>query len=184
MEIMEKLYNKGFISYPRTETNVFNPTINLKKFVQELTKSEVMGDFANKVLSGEMFKGPRNGKQDDKAHPPIHPVKVAYKNELGLDEWRIYELVARHFLACISKDAVGSETKVECFIGGEYFHTKGLIIEELNWLEIFTYDKWSDSYLPPFQKGEEFEPSAITMQEGETQAPTPLTESDLIGKMD
>ena len=33
MEIMEKLYNRGYISYPRTETNSFNPTINLRKFV-------------------------------------------------------------------------------------------------------------------------------------------------------
>jgi DNA topoisomerase-3 len=29
MEIMESLYNRGFISYPRTETNKFNPSINL-----------------------------------------------------------------------------------------------------------------------------------------------------------
>lgn len=97
-----------------------------------------------------MWGGPRNGKQDDKAHPPIHPVKVAQKGDLGFDEWRVYELVARHFLACISKDAVGSETKIEAQVGSEKFTAKGLIIEELNWLEVFPYEKWTDSYLPPF----------------------------------
>ena len=60
-----------------------------------------------------MWGGPKNGKQDDKAHPPIHPVKFASKQELGFDEWRVYELIARHFLATISKDAVGSETKID-----------------------------------------------------------------------
>jgi len=33
MEIAEKLYNKGFISYPRTETEIFTPAINLTELV-------------------------------------------------------------------------------------------------------------------------------------------------------
>ena len=60
----------------------------------------------------------------------------------------MYELIARHFLATISKDAVGAETKIDVLIGTEQFSTKGLIIEELNWLEVFPYEKWNDSYLP------------------------------------
>jgi DNA topoisomerase III len=36
MSIMEKLYNKGVLSYPRTETTRFNPTINLRKIVSSL----------------------------------------------------------------------------------------------------------------------------------------------------
>jgi len=39
MQIMEKLYNKGFLSYPRTETTKFNPTINLRKIVSSLETS-------------------------------------------------------------------------------------------------------------------------------------------------
>jgi len=54
-------------------------------------------------------------------------------------------------LACISKDAVGSETKIDVQLGGETFTTKGLIIEEQNWLEVFPYEKWTDSYLPPMK---------------------------------
>lgn len=29
MKIAEKLYQQGFISYPRTETNIFSPDVNL-----------------------------------------------------------------------------------------------------------------------------------------------------------
>ncbi len=59
---MEKLYQRGILSYPRTETNCFNPTINLRKIVEELRKGEGYGEFADKVASGSMWGGPKNGK--------------------------------------------------------------------------------------------------------------------------
>jgi DNA topoisomerase III len=43
MDIMEKLYNRGFISYPRTETNIYHKSINLREIVKRLEKEE--GDF-------------------------------------------------------------------------------------------------------------------------------------------
>lgn len=60
-----------------------------------------------------MWGGPKNGKQDDKAHPPIHPVKGMRRDVFMADEWKVYDLIARHFLATISKDAIGNETKVD-----------------------------------------------------------------------
>ena len=36
MEVMEKLYNRGFLSYPRTETNIYHPTINLRDIIKQL----------------------------------------------------------------------------------------------------------------------------------------------------
>ena len=95
------------MSYPRTETTKYNPTINLRKIVTELGKNNTFGEYAEAVASGEKYGGPRNGNKDDKAHPPIHPVKNADRDRLSGDEWRIYELLSRHFLATLSKDAVG-----------------------------------------------------------------------------
>ena len=34
MEVAEKLYNRGYLSYPRTETDKFPPSLNLKGFVE------------------------------------------------------------------------------------------------------------------------------------------------------
>ena len=183
MEIMEKLYQRGILSYPRTETNCFNPTINLRNIVSALEQGEGFGDFAQRVASGEMWGGPKNGKLDDKAHPPIHPVKGARKEEMDSNEWKIYDLISRHFLATISKDAIGNETKVDVQLGSEIFIAKGLIIEEQNWLEVFPFEKWSDTVLPQIAKGEEFVPN-LSMTDGETKPPQLLTEADLISKMD
>lgn len=129
MGIMEKLYNRGFLSYPRTETTKFNPTINLRKIVSSLEANSEFGDFAKKIGTGEMWGGPKNGKNDDKAHPPIHPVKNANRAELTSDEGKIYDILARHFLATISKDAVGSETTIEAEMGQEQFTCSGIIVE-------------------------------------------------------
>lgn len=91
MKLAEKLYNNGYISYPRTETTCFSNKFNLKKLAQNHVDSPDWGEFATKLTEGTMYKGPRKGKQDDKAHPPIHPVKLATREDISEEkEWRIY----------------------------------------------------------------------------------------------
>lgn len=51
--------------------------MNLKELASKLQGSDSFGDFTKRLISGEMWSGPRNGDLDDKAHPPIHPVKLA-----------------------------------------------------------------------------------------------------------
>lgn len=43
MQIAEQLYTKGFISYPRTETNIFPPGLDLANLVQQQTESNQWG---------------------------------------------------------------------------------------------------------------------------------------------
>lgn len=69
------------------------------------------------------FVAPRQGKNNDHAHPPIHP--TAYAGILAGDDKRVYEFIARRFLACCSKDALGFETTVDVLYGGEEFYATG-----------------------------------------------------------
>lgn len=181
MNIAEKLYTQGYISYPRTETNIFPKGMNLHNLVEQQIQDPRWGDFAQRILR-EGGPNPRNGKKTDNAHPPIHPTKKG--DGLSGLEAKVYELITRHFLACVSKDAVGNETTVLISINGEEFSANGLIILELNYLEVYTYFKWNAKELPRFQANEEFIPESVMMNESRTTPPQLLTESELIGLME
>lgn len=58
------------------------------------------------------------------------------------------------------------------------------MIHALNFLEVYPYERWGDVSVPTFQEGETFQPTSLLMHEGQTTAPAPLTESDLISLMD
>lgn len=181
MAIAEKLYNQGFISYPRTETNIFPKGMNLNSLVEQQVRHPQWGTFAQRILN-EGGANPRQGKKTDNAHPPIHPTK--YTDGLHGREALLYELITRHFLACVSKDAVGLETVVSMAMNGEEFTANGLMILELNYLEVYKYFKWNAKEIPQFHVNEEFVPDSVMMQDGKTCPPKLLTEAELISLME
>ncbi|KAF4121177.1 DNA topoisomerase III [Geosmithia morbida] len=184
MTIAEALYNRGFISYPRTETDRFDKGMNLRALVDKQTPDQRWGEYA-RGLAGGGFQQPREGRHDDKAHPPIHPIAHAAPSVLKPDEGRLYEYVVRRFLACCSEDAKGMATDIEVQYGDETFNTHGIIVLERNYLDVYVYDKWdSSAQLPKFTAGERFEPTEALMTEGKTSPPNYLTEADLIAFMD
>ncbi|GLI73749.1 DNA topoisomerase [Penicillium ochrochloron] len=184
MKVAEALYTKGFISYPRTETDQFDKAIDLKKLVEKQFPDNQWGQYAKDLIDGK-FRTPRSGRHNDKAHPPIHPVCWVSASQLNVNEKKVYEFVVRRFLACCSEDAKGQGTDIEIQYGEEFFHASGLIVLERNYLDVYVYDKWESSQqLPNFERGEVFEPTEANISEGKTTAPSYLTEPELIGLMD
>uniref|UniRef100_A0A087Y9R3 DNA topoisomerase n=1 Tax=Poecilia formosa TaxID=48698 RepID=A0A087Y9R3_POEFO len=182
MKIAEKLYTQGLISYPRTETNIFPANLPLAPLVEQQAQSPEWGTFAQRVLDQPGGPNPRQGKNSDQAHPPIHPTK--YTNTLQGNEARVYEFIVRHFLACVSQDALGQETVVEIEIAQEKFSTSGLMIIARNYLDVYPYERWSTKLIPVYEQGSQFQPSAIEMVDGQTSPPQLLTEADLISLME
>ncbi|KAJ2686667.1 DNA topoisomerase 3-alpha [Coemansia spiralis] len=182
MSIAEGLYNQGFISYPRTETDQFDPNMDLKGIVAKLVQYAPFSAYASSLVNEDGFKWPRKGKNNDKAHPPIHPVAPA--NNLSGNPLRVYEFVTRRFLACCSDNAKGQATEIEVLVTDEQFSASGLMILKRNYLDIYPFDRWSESSVPVYRQGDSFEPSVLEMRSGVTTAPKLLTDSDLIDIMD
>ncbi|KAI5479873.1 DNA topoisomerase III [Pseudohyphozyma bogoriensis] len=181
LDISDALYQKGYLSYPRTETDQFDKDFNFHEMIEKHVGDNAWGGFAQNLMNGA-FERPRNGKKNDKAHPPIHP--TAHVNNLTGDDKKVYDLVVRSFLACCSSNAKGMETTVEIDIAGELFSATGLSITERNYLDVYIYDKWNGNMLPRFQEGERFEPTTCEIKEGTTTRPNLLTEADLVSLMD
>lgn len=185
LDAAEKLYTGGWISYPRTETDKFPRAMNLKSIVETQTQDSRWGQFARELLDGG-FSQPREGKNDDKSHPPIHPVKFQKLEAIKDDNQRkVYEYVVRRFLACCSTDAKGFQTVATLVWGNEIFKATGLEVSELNYLKVYTYRKWlSSETLPPFQQGESIPIKFSEVKEGKTGPPNHMTETELIALMD
>ena len=183
MKAAEDLYMRGYISYPRTETDRFNPEFDLRGMVGEQGPHPTWGGYARQLLDQELFNWPSDGGHDDQAHPPIHPTKLAQPNELGNeDEKKVYELVVRHFLACCSREARGDETKSTVVMGGEQFEAKGLVVRERTWYDVYPWERFQGLTLPVVlgTDGATFQPQSLMLQQSRTQPPPLLTEADLI----
>ncbi|EEC74578.1 hypothetical protein OsI_10148 [Oryza sativa Indica Group] len=158
MKVAEELYQAGFISYPRTETDNFSPNTDLHSIVHEQVAHPNWGTYAQRLLDPEarLWRNPSNGGHDDKAHPPIHPTKFSAGETNWTDNHKkLYELVVRHFLACCSQPAVGAETTVEIDIAGEQFNASGRVVLAKNYLDVYRFDSWGGTLLPTYIIGQQ-----------------------------
>lgn len=189
MQKAEELYNQGYISYPRTETEKFRPEFDHHALLQSFQAvAGEFGDYSTHLLSDNNFQNPRAGQNDDNAHPPITPAKACDPNSIADPiQRKIYSLVAKHYLACCSRDAVGRETELTLKIASEEFVAKGLMILERNWLEIYQpWERWSTGQgeLPKASVGTRITPTSLIMKDGQTQPPQLISEVELISLMD
>ncbi|QPG75060.1 hypothetical protein FOA43_002400 [Brettanomyces nanus] len=184
----ETLYTKGFISYPRTETDTFPKAMDLRKLVEKQVESSKWGAYARSLLDDTgNFRQPRTGKHSDEAHPPIHPIILAGEQaSLTSVQKTVYEYVVRRFLACCSPDAKGLKSSIRVKWGTEVFRAAGLVVTSNGYLEIFIYSKWKSSRtsLPEVELNERVKLCKVLVTEGSTEPPKKLTETELIALMD
>ncbi|KAF9763260.1 DNA topoisomerase 3 [Nosema granulosis] len=179
MEISEKLYNQGYISYPRTETDSFDDKFNFRNILDNLKQDPTYTASIEQIQSN--FKYPRKGRNNDMAHSPIYPLKGG-QSLSGLER-SIYDFISRRFLGGLCEDAKGSETYYEATIGREVFSIKAHKIIQKNYLDVYTYDSWNENEIGDYVLGEKLV-NILNIEEGRTEPPGFLTESDLISLMD
>lgn len=204
MSIAESLYQKGIISYPRTETDAFP-----EKFDHERIKKNLMHKYDFKKSK---FFGPRRGKNNDHAHLPIYPLRSV--SDLNGDDKRVYDFICDRYIACISEDAILEQTVVVLKIKSEEFTLEGYEIKKKGYLWYYMENSIKNKEIGIFRENEKIDIHGIGLDENEsnkntknikkkkpmnseydskntlkitishTSPPKHLTESDLIAKMD
>lgn len=182
MKIAESLYVRGLISYPRTDNTVYQRSINLKSIVEKLKKSFLEKE-ANMVLSQEKIF-PSRGKMETTDHPPIYPTEVPKQGILKKDEEKVYELIARRFLATLYKEGTREARHATLETGGYIFDTSGSKVVDPGWLEIYPYRKIRDIFHPDLEIGEIVKGENWRADEGETQPPKRYDMASLIKQME
>ncbi len=181
MNIAETLYMNGYISYPRTDNTVYPQTINLVEIVSAL--SAVFPREAKIVLSQEKIV-PSRGRRETKDHPPIYPTGIARRGELSKDEWTIYELVVRRFLATLAPKAVWDVRKAVLESNGVKFNASGRKLIDAGWRAIYIYSKAEETELPILKRGDVLKILKKRLEEKETKPPGRYSASSLIKMME
>lgn len=182
MSIAEDLYTNGYISYPRTDNTVYPKSLNLRGLLEKLVKSEFAQE-AKELLDLPRIV-PTRGKTLATDHPPIHPTLPALKKDMNRNQWKIYELVTRRFLATLAKPAISEVTSVEIDINGEVFATGGLRFLDLGWRGYFPYYNPKEKILPELANGDSVSVLGVEMMEDQTKPPSRLGQGSLIAEME
>jgi DNA topoisomerase-1 len=187
MDIAEDLYQEGLISYPRTDTTIYPPTLNLRAIAAKFAAHEELGEYVRKVILSAPQLRVRQGKESDGAHPPIYPLRYASRDEVvkrfGLEGWKLYDLVVRHFLATLSPPMVVEEQSVEVEIARIKLKAEGLKVLEPGYTTVYPFERPQESALPHVERGAQAEVLSVKVVEAETRPPPYLSEAELLRLM-
>lgn len=187
MDLAEALYRNGLISYPRTDTTIYPPSLNLKRLASMFSNHELYGSYVRRRILSRPSIVPTRGRDDDKAHPPIYPAKSVglqfVKKKFGEKGAKLYDFIVRHFLATLSPPAQIERQEIVIAVGKHMFTVNGLKILDLGFYEIYPYEKPSEKILPYVSRGTKVRLISAKIVEKETKPPPYLSESELLRLM-
>lgn len=151
LNIVQKLYEAGYVTYPRTNSE-YLATAEKKKINQII-------DIIAKIGYPIKFKDNKTIFDDSKieSHSALTPTyKIPKKESLSEMEMKVYQTIFRRFVAVFcSNDCIVNKSELKIKIGDfEEFNLKGTIMLEPGWTK---YDDYSskDKALPNLNKGDE-----------------------------
>lgn len=150
LEIVQKLYEAGYLSYPRTNSE-YMATAEKDKV------KRIINSFANMGYK-IAFRDDKTVFDDSKieSHSAITPTyKIPDKTKLSEREMLVYSTIVRRFAAVFcSEKCVVNKTEITIKLGElEEFTLKGAVMLEKGWTK---YDEYTskDKILPALSKGD------------------------------
>ena len=139
MQLAEKLYMLGLISYPRTETTQYSKNYDFKgtlnKFINDNDDvKELMNNINENVLM--LNEGINMGD-----HPPITPLRKIKKTKLSDKEKKLYDLICNYYFASLSSDMSYDNIQYELNINNITFKSTFSIIKEIGFSKFLPYEQ-------------------------------------------
>ena len=195
----QRLYEEHkALTYPRTNSRYLSGDMvgELKPIAGKVGRAQEYAQGAAYVQGLDVLPLARvvdDAKVTD--HHAIIPTNADHNlAKMGDDDRRIYDMVARRFLAVFHPEAVFHNTRVETTVAEHVFRTRGKILVEPGWRGVYGElaegetkegddDEGRDQQLPKLEQGEAAD-GDVSVLEKETQPPRRYSDASLLGAME
>jgi len=179
------------ITYPRTDSRALPSDYRDKvtEALRFLADRQEYGRHASRLLADGLANEGRNfddaGVSD---HFAIIPTGQGMPENLRADDQRVFDLVARRFLAAFHPPAISTEVERLTALGAETFRTRSRVLKVPGWKAVFdrNNDKEPRQTLPQLADASGSPAALVKHQtdERQTRPPARLTEAALLGLME
>lgn len=191
MQIAQKLYEEGLITYMRTDA------VNLSKEAIEACRAAILKYFGEAYLPKTAKEYKTKSKNAQEAHEAIRPAHVdetpkKLENKLDSDAHKLYELIWKRTVACQMNPAIMDKVTVDATSadGKIVLRANGQVINFDGFLKLYVESK-DDSdeddenrILPNVETGESVTKGEIRPEQHFTTPPPRFTEASLVKKLE
>ncbi|MBM7650117.1 DNA topoisomerase-3 [Bacillus ectoiniformans] len=187
LDIAQSLYQKGIISYPRSDSNYVTegeaatfPEI-LKKLGGFTDYQSLLPAPSDSIAGNKRFV---NEKKVSDHYAIIPTEQVKDPKNLPSDERLIYDLIVRRLIAAHYPAAVFDYSTIITLVDGRAeFVSKGKQLINEGWRKVIVQKEEKDVILPALEKGETGAVQKVQVKSGKTHPPKRYTEGQLITLM-
>jgi DNA topoisomerase-1 len=174
----------GLITYMRTDSvRIADEAIGMaRQFIEEKFGRDYLPE------NPRIYKN-KESAQD--AHEAIRPTDVkispsSIKDYISKDEYKLYEIIWRRFLACQMNPALYESVTAELICGNWTFKASGsrLLFDGFKRVYDDKEEGEEEGVLPPLQEGEILKPLDIKLEQHWTKPPPRYNESSLIKELE
>ena len=190
----QALYEKGLITYMRTDSTTLSQT------AIDAARSMVKSEYGEEFLPAEARTYTTKSKNAQEAHEAIRPAGETFESpaevakQVPKSEARVYELIWKRTIASQMTDATGETVSVRVgatATGGAdvAFSASGTIIDHQGFRRAYIEESDSEKdeseakQLPPLEVGDAVSNDSLTADGHETQPPARYTEASLVKKL-
>lgn len=179
MMIAQSLYERGFITYMRTDS------LNLSTDALNSIRDHIKNNYGESYLpaKAKYYASKANAQN---AHEAIRPTDVNCPEsklaELDKDSKALYKLILNRVIACQMNDAIVTHKEITIDAGEYKFKLSGKLLKFNGWMCLDAVQK--DYDLPAMNVGDEL--SLIELQPSQhfTRAPSRYTEASLVAELE
>ncbi|WP_350020114.1 DNA topoisomerase III [Priestia flexa] len=186
LNVLQKLYEQHkLVTYPRTDSRYL--TTDMVGTMKERLEA-VSGAYKEEVRpliakNAQLPKRVVNNEKVSDHHAIIVTDQPVFLQDLSSDERKLYDLIAKRFIALFYPAYEFEVVKVELEVNGEQLVAQGKRVIKLGFKQVISSDL-EESTLPNLQEGATLSIKAVEMKHALTEPPLRHSEADLLGQME